>query len=1643
VSASSQGTIVTQSPSVIVPASGAVVRFQAQDHALGAVRVTVSDGFELQCTPGGAWATTCKDDSLAKGSERALPVRPAAAKASKSGVVDVFADGRHQSITVAAPVTGTGGLSGLYSGTATLLSTTLTAPDTGAPVTKPGVAPAPVSIPVGAEVFVGAGPTGGVIALTDPLEALNPTGTWVGSVTATGPTAGTLSFPRVLVEGGSVTAAVKSEILGSVTAAPYVLASTGQSLTILMDVVYQGLQLTGKAPDARWQIVLQKSGALPAGMSAPAVLPDATSLLSATAASTQSDWFQSAQAVFQPFSAGSSVADQAQVLATWQATSGDPTTTPRRLDACAPGARLVAAVAATADEWRSATFTPITPSGPANIPPTTGTGKDALLGDVLTQLSTNFVVGASVSAITATPTGAPDGSIPCAVTFDPGLVYCYDGSANSTALQLPAIDRCGAIAQEMKCNVETKAWGALDFQFKLNTESTLAASSPCGNFATQAANSAVGVVTKVCTLPPVAWNCGELASCAGPDGRTAYSPTTALPLSGDLLCGAGAPGAAPTGDAGPAPASVPNASLATVADWNRSQPANIDSVATVVENILSDFATLTSNAVAPFPAAKGFDAARQLVALEYATEVDRERATTNPSLPPSPGATRYASRLLQQWATVEALVAHEASQRALVPLSIEGASPDPLFPATRDALNDSLNGWLLFLHPRFATALSTMDGAVMATPDYRADWTASIPADPNTIEADGLPVAILDALDAQFTLLDVIIQQGALASDATALPFAGRALRDAVLVQAIARDIYARVLVASGSALPSWNAKYLAADKAFAGKLREAISDAQGLALGKNPIGIEDSDLPLYFQGENVDPVGEFSAISDYLLGNGSTVNAMAWAPLAVSQAQTAATAVGAAYQTQATRQYQAALATTDAQNRLDQIRTDAGNALYNMCGLPAGLTALTAVEGWTNFNAGTCYVSTGKPECQVDPATADAELDEPTVLYQLCLARNLAMASSTVTYTSANLASALAMTLQGNDNTCQFSPALCPTGTSSTSGCLQCGAALLGNVSVADLASLDLANVTGDMMSNAQSTCAALYPTARQTLPNPAQDVLGNPACLNGSLGDLALSLQSAQKDVDIARSQYSDHLDAYDIEVNNCYIKIASNSLLQGLESMHEMSMQQLRAQKAESDNNASIANAVYNCASIVTSAATSGTPVGAAIGAASAAVGCGAAFAQADFQIQSTDTQEAMDNAEAEYQGEVDMINEDTDVKLCLNEAHQELVGMRTASQQIDAANLDWNHAQYDLEQGVGTAQETYDVAAAAIATAKARTVRPPALDTWEDQRITDFARTMSEARLVTYLAERAVEYEYQASLMDRAVILSAQTPDQLASALTDLRSTSGTLGINGSRPSNLKVVLSMRDQLLQLFDASHVLPGEQKLSTSDRFKLLLKDPRFAVYTNGVYAGQAVPFTLAPLGALHGNTEGIEIFATTDCAERLWSVNASILGTGVLDRGSATTFARVDLLKKNTFFSQWCGTPPTGQPFQIASVRPSHNLFLDPEYGAAVQSNTTGAAPTDMVPDEVSLDSRARIQAYFNVPQATFEQDSYANGETSELAARGLYGDYALFFSADELSLPQVDASGKITGYSDGLDLTAIDDILLRLDYVSVAR
>jgi hypothetical protein len=1605
----STGRLSTVTSSLVVPAgaSGTFV-LSAEDGDVDDVRLLASDGFELACDDG-KWQAECVDPGVKQDETRARKVRRKKGAKVQNGTVDVFHGRRVISISLASdepPPLQT--LEGTYVGAASLVGTAVG--DASALDGASGISG--VSVPIQAEVF-----DDGAVRLRDPLYGLSPEGELIGKLNLSEEQAGSARFARLALDRTALTRSLSTDLLGSFAGASF--SRVGGSLSLSLPLAFEGLWPGDKLPRASWVVSLERQGDLDTAARAPALPADAKPELDADAASEPSDWAQVVQADFAAWSVASPAEQLQQLLFTWQATSGAKRSEPRRLDACSEAGRSVVAKVAAADEWRAVTFAPQTYVSPVSIPHDVQSGKNALLGVALGVASAKYVKSALVTqAVTKTD----DGVVPCAVDFEPGPVYCFDGLPNTADLQLSSVDRCDEIAEELQCDVQEGS-GSFDFDLQLNTSGSLN-STAC----LDSSNHVKGKISKVCVLPTVSWNCGQLVSCAESDGRTSYSPgadaTSLLTIGGDLTCGDDV------------------RALSSAADLRRNQPGNTDTPAQVVENALDDLSRLRSAPVTPWPAAQALDAPRLLVALEYATEADRARGV-DPTLAKSPKATRYALRLLQQWLGTHALIAHEASQHWQVPYSITGVTPDPLFPSAEDALGRSLDGWALFFHPRFAQALAGMDGAELAAPDYRADWLAKVPENPNDQQPDGLPIAMFNGIEAQLQLLDVILDEAWPKQDESALVLTGRTLRSAVLAQTLARDLHARAVAAS-DALPAWEDAYVRADNSATTLLRRVLGRATAMQAGENPLGIEGIDLPLYFYGDNADPAARFSAISDYLLGNGSDGTGGGWASLLVAQASEAADAVGEAYTTQVNRQYQAALSQTASQNRLDDVRLHWGDLVANLCGVPDGLTTLDVLENWENFSAKTCYFASDRADCQVDTSVPDSQLDQDTVFYHLCVAGEIQRATGVSIYQNPSLNQVVRQARVIPLIECNWSPSNCfikhPGSPAGTLGCVKCGDDVSDFISTSALAALDLSRTSPDQLRTARATCSRQFPQALQTLPGLEQGS-GNPLsradCYRGTLGDAAFSVLGAQKDLEIARSQYSEHLDGYELEMNGCLIKTEANQILDDQRLQFDAAIKGLRESKAEWDETAAIACGVKDCAVASTlGAGLSGPSLGAA--AAASAVACGAAITESVAKVGSIKAQLAIDKAQDVFDDFTAKLAEQTDVKLCMNEAHQQLIGLRTANQQIDRALLDLAQAQSTLTGGVGSAQLAYDQGRAALATAQGRNLRPPALDAWVDQDIDTFIGAMHQAKRVTYLAERAVEYEYQASLAARQDILTAATPGQLAAVLSDLKSTSGTRSIGGHRPSSLKIVLSLRQHLMQLFDSRKAKSGEQNLSDVERFRLLLSDRRFAAYEGGQYVGQRIPFSLTPLQALGGDTKGISIFGATDCAERLWSVNASILGGQDLQRGSdASSFARVDLLKANTFFSQWCSSD-TDEPFQVASVRPSRNLFRDPEYGLSGAISPGGGGAQN----EISSFSRARIQAYFNVARSQLESDDFANGDTSELASRGLFGDYALFFPAGVLSVASADPHGAVS-YSDGLNLGAIDDILLRLDYVSVAR
>jgi hypothetical protein len=370
-----------------------------------------------------------------------------------------------------------------------------------------------------------------------------------------------------------------------------------------------------------------------------------------------------------------------------------------------------------------------------------------------------------------------------------------------------------------------------------------------------------------------------------------------------------------------------------------------------------------------------------------------------------------------------------------------------------------------------------------------------------------------------------------------------------------------------------------------------------------------------------------------------------------------------------------------------------------------------------------------------------------------------------------------------------------------------------------------------------------------------------------------------------------------------------------------------------------------------------------------------------------------------------------------------------------QEVGRYQREWLHGmdavvlrQADLRQAWNFFEEQTRATARQIAEAKSalereqgRTLPSVAHHYWVDEKIARFQRDFARAKRFTYLAMRAVEYEFQQSLGLRTQILTASHPDDLVEALDVLDAERATRSINSRRPAPGTEVLSLRTDILALGDLQPTASGERASTAALRLQDVLTSPEYAYYDdNGEYLGQAIPFALSESGALRHR-----------CGERLWRVTATIQGDLTdVDEPRAQVF----LLKRNVFKSQWCGGLGDETPYQQGSTAGGSNLFT-------ADATTVGRQGSEYTP--------ALIYPWYNVRRSDFYRDDYTQGSSDELAGRGLYGEYVLLFPKYGMLEPPADCAeanvcteGTSPGCSDPFrDLRRIEDVLIRFDYLSV--
>lgn len=1643
------GSLVAEDLQYDAPAAPAStpVRIRAVRAALGPVRVTVEAPFEVQCEPMGAFARECAPSELAANATRSLAVRVAegaTVTAGQRGILRFYWGPHVESVTLRAPGAPMRAVAavGEYRGTVALLRAEFTGPEGGT-----FELPDSYSAPVTVQVF---SPT--QLALRDPLQTLSEEATLAGTITTTGADQRVAFARRNFWRGDSISGA-STQLTATFAPSAMRFDAASGALTFELTSAIDGLLAAPRGLRLTYRVRVDRRGAIPAGVVAPGAQTD---VALATPSLARSPWEALPMRANGATGSLITTADLEALVATTAAPAAAGATAPaheatRALGACAsdyaPSAIPVERWNALRDSiWPSSrSFSSMTLVSPSMVPTT---GVDALVGSIARSVGAGRVSGVAINTMTIP--AATD--IACAISMgSQDANTCIAGVED-----YGTVDRCDELAARYGCVPTTLA---VADQRRFDIDAAITA-QPAGAMTACTRSITVSArVTRVCAAAaPSPGQCADLLQCARTVGSSNIVESS-LParvaegsVSGELRC-AGPSGSTATPadvlrDLG-TPVSVSELAARCLLELDRLRvaPSATLSGATGAARLASALnAGLTG-------APQCLDAVRTLGVLGFATELDRRRAQGTGS-EVDLRASRRAIRAISRWVDAFGTIVNESAERQALPPALRTAGAGGSLPAGRDALHLAADGWDLLLHPRFATAISAMPGAALAAADWRRDWVTNANDQPSHTQREGLLLPLLRLMQSQVDLGEELLRDAAFRRDTTVLDYRGpmsrapagafgRALRSIAVVHPMVSMLEARARASAGMTAPAWSDAVNRAKLNFAPSLGRMLANGRILLDGGNPIGVEDSDLPLYFFGTERAPSERFSAISSYLIGSGA--GSSGWATVALDQLRTAETALAATVSAQAERNYRASLDTNAMNARIDEIRSSYGSRIESLCGLPPGVTASRALEDWQSatgqrFDANQCFVRRDSAECRQVYEQDNRELTASDVNYHLCVARSKGAQGYAQRFLSSSLTQLAADPMGAN---CA-APVPCPAGVGTPGSlCTTCGS-VTTEVSWALLQSFDPAGTTTPVNATefAQNECRQRHAGGRSAAPSlrsQETDPFASGRCYRGALGDQVMTLRAAATDVLIARSAFQDRLDAYDTAVRSCALQREGTEAAAALLTRYNAALQTLRIVKTSLDAASVYARGAAECYYMLGAAVgvddflLAALPVG---------VGCALTGVGVFADIGSLTIGATMDSLEDWYERDAIELQSISDFRVCMNDANQHMIGMRTAALQAQRAQQDQLAAAFALRESTEAAQRAFAEGRAELASAQQSAVRPPSFDQWHSSAARDYRTAFNRARRFLYLAARAVEYEFQQSSSIRYDVLGASSRAELESALNALRTTSATGSINGAMPGAARAVLSLRDNLLQIEDRSSVRnAGVHPLTPVERFRMLLRDERYLVRdASGAITGVQLPFAITPVGQDRtGNPAGIALLAGRGCAERIWSVNASVLGApGRVVRGSASTFTEMDVLKRNTFFSQWCSAPAGGPSVQTASVRPSINLFREPESGVSASGGVSIGGSSLGAMNATQLFTRAQLQPRINVPRADFEDDRYSNGQTSQLAARGLYGDYALFIPSSAISRP--DGAG---GFTAGLDLDHVDDILLRVDYVTVPR
>ncbi len=1002
---------------------------------------------------------------------------------------------------------------------------------------------------------------------------------------------------------------------------------------------------------------------------------------------------------------------------------------------------------------------------------------------------------------------------------------------------------------------------------------------------------------------------------------------------------------------------------------------------------------------------------------------------------------RLLSRLLQQWTELHTFVAREGRQvesiaktlRNRVDLGVLEQSSVDAAPGYEKLLEESERGWQLLLS--FNNVVSNFqDEDALLNPDYRPlpMQTSSVDHDQNV----GLPVMIMEGLAAHMQLVDEYIRNVQVSTYGNCFQGGGGQEINAALSRARRAMHYANAIsrtwgtvVASLSSTPSWNERYEYSQLEFQSARESAWRGIRDLTHCLAPGTISETDVPLFF-GDVVGTSSRYFASSDYLLSG--------WAVPAVQSAISSLNQARSAFISQRNSQLQDQMSEVDAERRLENLSASYGSQIADLCGISeiessAILSRVALGESYVRpengINLRDCYIDHANPICSegldnsfrprlealtAAPSTlggstvSSIELTDVQVQFALCRNEHLlpffgSLAPDVGNFTELDIYDRLSensrlLTEYVAGRLYKSFPIIRTSdrlGVKTVNGVGDDASIPFGYFLTweADIGRLANDPASKAIVDAATESCASdPYFAGKSYALTQVENSRLDQSCYRGIIGESISALLTAHTQIEIARAGVEKIGMDIELAENNCEMTMVELEHANEIQVAFDEAQEKRRQMKETADR-------AFGAIS-----ASAGVATGNLSG-----IGELVKSYYTDMNDRTTDglallvTDKDLREEQIAHDHVMALLSIENDYKRCMRIADAPRTAFRGAYLNVQIAQQSAQTAIIRLNNAVSRMKRLAMEGRAAVNREEGRFVASYAHHYWLDEHVDAFERDFSYAKRLTFMAMRAVEYEFQQSLSLRQEILSATSPEQLQDAIVELKQEQVTRTINSRRPEESQLVLSLRDQILLLENSESESggQGERDWTPTQRFVDRLWSNENAVYDSlGEYLGQGITFNLAPTGELDYR-----------CGERLWSLSATMQGD-LLDVDAPNT--SLFLIRNNSFGSQWCDGRGEEASMQVGSMQPTSSLFEDDERGG---SEAFGLSKIT-----------AMLQPWFNVPRSEFYRESYAEGSSEEFAGRGLYGEYTILFPWKGL-------------LEDGFPLERVEDILIRFDYISV--